>query len=338
AGLALGRFGARAVHEHLVRTSAWATVQAWRGSAPARAMASLVRERFPRVWAELEGLAEGLELPFGEVFLWNCRGDLWAMAPDGCTTVQLPGAAQQRIVHNEDGDPGFADHCALACCRIAGSPGFVSFVYPGSIAGHTFAVTDAGLAMTVNNLRALHVGPGVPRMVLTRALLDASSLDAAVALLRAHPRAGGFHLTLGHRDSPQLLSVEFRSEDCSVLTVEAAALHANHAIHPGMRDLPQLITGSSGHRQRRGAALIAEASSLQAPIDPLAILADDTEPNFPILRLDPNDSDLENTLACADIVIHRTHVDWRVHENSRAPALFQLRNGQVQEGAAPRGR
>ena len=91
AGQALGRFGADAVHRHLLASRDWASVMQWRGSAQARAMASLVRERFPCVWAELEGLAAGLGLPFDDVFLWNCRGDLWAMAPDGCTTVQLPG-------------------------------------------------------------------------------------------------------------------------------------------------------------------------------------------------------------------------------------------------------
>jgi hypothetical protein len=37
------------------------------------------------------GLADGLDLPFHDVFAWNCRGDLIAGAAEGCTTVQLPG-------------------------------------------------------------------------------------------------------------------------------------------------------------------------------------------------------------------------------------------------------
>jgi hypothetical protein len=332
AGRALGRFGAKAVHEHLLRTKAWARVIEWRGSAAGATMATLVRERFPRTWSELQGLAQGLRLPFEDVFLWNCRGDLWAMAPDGCTTVQLPGDELRRMVHNEDGDPGFAGHCALAACAIAGSPRFVSFVYPGSLPGHTFAVTDAGLAMTVNNLRALHVAPGVPRMVLARAVLDAPAMDAGVSLLREHPRAGGFHLTLGHRESADLLSVEFSSEACSVRTVTAPALHANHAIHPSMRDLPQVITGSSGHRQVRGDRLLDDARARSAAVDPLAILGDTGHPRFPIHRLDPADSDDENTLATADIVIRSSHIDWWVHEHPSEPARFRFTDGHVPEG------
>ena len=335
AGQALGQFGAAAVHAHLLQSPAWGHVMQWRGSAAVATMASLVQQRFPAVWAELQGLALGLQLPWEDVFLWNCRGDVWAMAPDGCTTVQIPGKAGHRICHNEDGDPGFAGQCALAECSIEGSPRFTAFVYPGSLPGHTFAVTDAGLAMTVNNLRELHVDTGVPRMVLTRAMLDAPTLAAAVALLREQPRAGGFHLTLAYRADPELLSVEFSSAGCSVRGLSAPAMHANHAIHPAMRDLPQRITGSSGHRQVRGDALLAQARAAGSALDPLAILGDATHPQFPILREDPADSDNEITLATADICIHATHVDWTVYEHLRKPARFRLIDGHAQKYPSP---
>nr|WP_265336209.1 C45 family peptidase [Mesorhizobium sp. B2-1-8] len=122
-------------------------------------------EQFPRYWAELQGLASGLELRFDDVFLWNCRGDIWAMAPDGCTTVQLPGSPHV-IGHNEDGDPDFAGPCALAHVASEGGNAFTAFVYPGSLPGHTFAVTSRGLVQTVNNIRPLAGGAGTPRMVL----------------------------------------------------------------------------------------------------------------------------------------------------------------------------
>lgn len=325
AGQALGRFGAGAVHRHLLASRAWATVMQWRGSAQAAAMAGLARDRFPRVWAELEGLAAGLGLPFDDVFLWNARGDVWAMAPDGCTTVQLPGAGTRRIVHNEDGDPGFGGHCAIVECAIEGAPGFAGFVYPGSLPGHTFAVSDSGLAMTVNNLRLLRVEPGVPRMVLTRALLDVPDAPSALALLREAPRAGGFHLTLAHRASSELASVEFGAGFCSVHTVDAPSLHANHAIHPETRDRRQVITGSSQHRQLRGNRLLADSSN--AVPDPLAILADRGDPEFPIHRDDPADSDDENTLATADITVRAERIDWQVHEHPDSAPRFLMTDG-----------
>ncbi|MGG7095891.1 hypothetical protein ACN0IJ_20205, partial [Shewanella indica] len=88
-GHSLGRFGAPAVHAYLLSSAAWQGIMQSKGTAVASQLAQYTERYFPRIWTELQGLALGLELPFEEVFLWNCRGDLWAMAPDGCTTVQM---------------------------------------------------------------------------------------------------------------------------------------------------------------------------------------------------------------------------------------------------------
>ncbi|WP_028221813.1 C45 family autoproteolytic acyltransferase/hydolase [Paraburkholderia oxyphila] len=344
AGQALGRFGFGAVQRHLLQTAAWHNVMQRRGSPLALAMAEHVRQRFPRIWQELLGLAEGLGVPFEQAFLWNCRGDLAThetLTHDGCTTVLQPGREHRRISHNEDGDPGFAGHCAIAECRIEGSPGFTSFVYPGSLPGHTFAVTDAGLAVTVNNLRPRHVDAGVPRMVLTRAVLDAPDLDIAVATLRDTPRAGAFHLTLGHRASPDLLSVEFNARHCSVQALTQPSLHANHAIHPSMRDDPQVVTDSSRDRQRRGDLLLDQAREAGHAPDPLAVLADTSATDdtgaaaLPIYRTDPLDPDGENTLATADIAIKASHIEWDIYEQPGTPPRYRLIDGYRQAQDAP---
>jgi len=337
AGQALGRFGAEAVQRHLVHSAAWRDVMQWRGTPLAAALAMHTQQRFPHIWSELQGLADGLGLPFDDVFLWNCRGDVWASSPDGCTTVQLPAADHRRIVHNEDGDPGFAGHCAIAQCRIDGSPGFAAFVYPGSLPGHTFAVTDAGLAMTVNNLRQRDVQPGVPRMVLTRAVLDARDLGAAIGVLREHPRAGGFHLTLAHRASDALLSVEYSSRGCSVQEITRPSAHANHAVHPEMRAFPQIVTDSSRQRQARGDALLEEAARSASEPDPLAILADGHDTPLPIYRAAPDDPDDENTLATADIVIRASHIEWDVYEQPGTPPRYRMIDGHQQTHDTPRG-
>lgn len=325
AGQALGRFGAAAMHRHAKQSPAWEEVVVHhRGTPLARQMTAIVQARFPRVWEELQGLASGLELPFEDVFLWNCRGDLWAMVPDGCTTVQQAGAVR-RITHNEDGDPSFAGHCAIAAVAVDGGASFASFVYPGSLPGHTFAVTGRGLAMTVNNLRCRHVRPGAPRMVVTRALLEAASLDEALKLLRETERAGGFHLTLAHRNAPQLLSVEFSSEACSMVEISGRALHANHALHGALRGLPQIITGSSQRRQQRGDLLLAAGHP--HGVYPLRVLADNHDAQFPILRTDPLDSDGENTMATADIRVGSAHIEWEVYEHPGRLPRFHMIDG-----------
>lgn len=322
-GQALGKFGAEAAHRYLVTSAPWQEVMAWRGTEAAVRMHQLTALHFPHILDELRGLADGLQLAPDDVFLWNCRGDLWAMPPDGCTTVLLPSANGPRISHNEDGDPGFHGSCGVGMFRPDDSPGFASFVYPASIPGHTFAVTRHGLAMTVNNLRSRQVGAGVPRMVLTRALLDQPTLEDAVAMLQNRPRAGGFHLSLAQRGRADLLSIEFNAQAVSVVPVQQPALHANHAIHPALQDLPQVVTESSRHRQERGNTLLKTTD-----IDPLAILADQAGRPYPIYRNAADDSDNENTMATADIHVGEDHIRWRVYEQPGQAPLFNMIDGQ----------
>jgi hypothetical protein len=327
AGVALGRFGAPAVHSYLKHSEAWQTVMQWRGSQAVKIMAELVRQRHLQYWQELQGLAVGLELPFDDVFVWNCRGDVWAMAPDGCTTVQLPLSGYPAFAHNEDGDPGFAGHCGIAEVTVEHQARFASFVYPGSLPGHTVAVTDRGIAMTVNNLRTLHAAPGLPRMVLARAILDMPDIASVLDFLNAAPRAGGFHLTLGQAGNHGLTSVEFSSSLCSAVKIDKPSLHANHMIHAAAANHAQIITGSSGHRQIRGEDLLRQAAAQGSAPDPLSILSDQANAKFPIFRDDPEDSDLENTMATALIQVGGDNVEWQVHTGRDSAPLYKMRNG-----------
>jgi predicted choloylglycine hydrolase len=321
-GVGLGRFGKAAAHRLLVGSDAWKSVMAFRGHPLVAAMRRQVEERFPSCWSEIQGLAIGIDLPLDDVFLWNCRGDVWAMAPDGCTTVQLPGKVPV-IAHNEDGAPAFRGHCALAHIRPAGATAFTSFVYPASIAGHTFAATGSGLVQTVNNIRSRAAGPGLPRMVLGRALLDCASLEAAVRLLETSPRAGGFHMTLAQCGDPRVISIEFSHSNCSVVTLERPRCHSNHLIHQGMADQSQFVTASSLSRQRRGDQIIN--SAISGDLDPLTVLWDRGMPALPVYRSDPDDPDDENTLATAVFNVGASALEWRVYDRAGDAPRFTMK-------------
>ena len=337
-GVQLGRFGADVVHRKLLPSKLWASLQPWKGSAPLQAMRALIEQRFPAVWQELQGLAAGLDLPLDDALLWNCRGDLWAMAPDGCSTVLLPGA-NPAFAHNEDGAPEFAGHCALVTVDGDEGPVVTSFAYPGSIIGHTFACNACGLAMSVNNIRARyaarHVEAGVPRMVLGRAVLDCRSVAEAQALLQGTPRAGAFHLTLAQPGQRVLTSIEFASAYCSIERVAQPAFHANHAVHAATRDFPQVITASSRSRQLRGDELLAGAlqrlseGSIRPQDLAARILRDEHPAALPIWRQSPTDSDHENTMATAVFKIGPEAVDWEVHEDRAARPAWRLRNARL---------
>lgn len=334
-GAALGRRAAEIANRYLVRTHAWASVMGFRHDPRLAVARRLVETRFPRYWQELQGLAAGLGLPFDDVFAWNSRGDVWAMAPDGCTTVQLPGPSHI-LAHNEDGHAGLRPGCALAHIRSAGGTPFTAFVYPASLPGHSFAVTEAGLVQTVNNVRSQRAGDGLPRMVLARAVLDCAGLDEAVDLLSRAERAGGFHLSLAQAGDARLLSVEFTHATCSVETVAQPRCHANHLIHAGTRGEEQVVTDSSRARQERGTEMLATMAG-HGGSEALAILRDQARPALPIYRDQPDDPDDENTLATALFEIAPDRVAWRVYDCRGEPPRFAAASGLVPgpEAASP---
>lgn len=321
-GRALGRHGAAVVHRHLVRTHAWAFVTGFRDAPGIRAALAAAEARFPSYVEELHGLADGLGLPFDALFAWNCRGDVWAMSPDGCTTVQLPGATPL-IAHNEDGDPGLRPGCALASVKPDHGRAYTAFVYPASIPGHTFAVNDAGLVITVNNIRSRDSGPGLPRMLITRALLDCGTIAEAVELLETLPRASAFHLTLARAGESTVLSVEFTHRILSATPVSRPSAHANHLIHARMMQEAQIVTGSSKSRQERCNELIAAAGP--GALDPVVVLADTHRKALPIFRTQPDDPDNENTLATAIFEIGADEVDCTVYDGSDRKPRFRFR-------------
>lgn len=313
-GLGLGRFGRDAVHQRLLPLPLWRSLAARAGSAAVQRMQAQVQAQFPRIWDELRGLADGLELPLEEVFLWNCRGDFVQDASvDGCTTVFGPAEGGWLIAHNEDGLPSLDGFCGLLQTQPEQGLGFTSFVYPGSIPGHTFAVNERGLVSTVNNIRPRAIPAGLPRQVLARAVLDAGSLAQAVAVLSTAGRAGAFHHALGQVGASQLFSVEACSAGVAVREIQHPAGHSNHLLDAGLDAAGQRITGSSGSRQQRIDALLAGAPALLDEGQALAILRDTADAELPVYRRAADDPDEENTLATAVFRIGANSVEWRVH-------------------------
>lgn len=305
-GLAAGKHGRPAVHQHLLTSNIWAMIKDKKHAPTVNRLIDNVQQRFPHIWTELRGLAEGLELPIHDVAAWNCRGDILASTPDGCTTIVDPGTSLT-IAHNEDGLPFFRGHCFMLNAKPLNGTAFTAFCYPGSLAGHTFGWNEAGLIQTVNNLRLNKVAPDIPRMVLARAVIGSASMADAISVLTDNARSGGFHMTLAETKSAQTNSVEFGDGKISVKPVSTRSGHTNHALH---LDCPkQTITRSSNERQNKLNQLIKEKQ-----LDSLAILRDKSGPGLPIRRDDPADPDNENTLATCIMTLSSGEFSWAIYD------------------------
>lgn len=312
-GRQLGELARPAFDAYMQQSAACRDVQAWRGHAFMQHLRDAARAHCPDQLAELDGMAAGLGWRADDIFLWNCRGELVHNTPDGCTTFAAVRSGDTLIVHNEDGDPFLLGKGLLVDIQPKGKPGFISFYYPGSLPGHTFAANRAGLAQAINNLRIRQPVTGVPRMFLARAVLDQSTLDQAVQLLHDTPRASGFHHTLAAAGDRRVFSVEATAMRCSVERVERVSGHANHMIHAGCEDEAQIVTDSSCDRQARVGVLL-EQRGAQIDGDALVDMLHDKGPTgLPIYRDDPRDPDGENTLATALFQLRDDGVALRVY-------------------------
>ncbi|CAM2165847.1 isopenicillin-N N-acyltransferase like protein [Paraburkholderia sacchari] len=301
-GRRLGELALPVFEAYMAQSSAWAAVSRWRGSAFAQELRAAAERYFPAQVAEIDAMAAALGWPAHDLFLWNCRGELIHNAPDGCTTLAVRTPEAGLIAHNEDGDPYLRGRCAMVEIEPEGKPGFVSFYYPGSLPGHTFAASHAGIAQAINNVRIREPRAGVPRMILARAVLDAATLADALALLRDTPRASGFHHTIGGTDTAgavRIHSVEATAQRASMVEVGAPSGHANHLIHAGCETEAQIVTDSSRDRQARLAELLPALGPTPDGADFVRALQDRAGAGLPIYRDDPHDPDDENTLATA---------------------------------------
>ena len=302
------------MHEYVLRSEPWQSLKVWMGSERLKHMERAARSTFPQYVEELAGIADGCNLPFSHIFLWNCRGDLIPFVSEGCTTVYAPSPEGMLLGHNEDGDPVFRDYCFISKREPEGDNlGFTSFTYPASINGHTFAVNSAGLTQLINNIRSLEYGDGVPRQLLSRAILDCRSLEDALSVLKRSRRAGSFYHMLAQMGQKDVLSIEYTPNNVNILRLHSAYGHANHFIHPRFHNSKQRITASSAARQSCIDELCRKLPTAPSLDDIRRILYNTENPDLPIYRMDPNDPDSENTFATALFLITSNAIHSRLY-------------------------
>ncbi len=330
-GQAIGRRGGPATREATFGTAQYQALKRWLGSDRLAALKAAAARAFPQHMREIEGIAAGAGLPLDEIFLWNCRGDLRDLDPalddSGCTTVLLPGETAV-IGHNEDGAADLAGLCFLCDVEPDEGPGFTAFCYPGMLPGHAFGMNRLGLVQTINNVRPHDLAVGVPRHIISRAVLDCRNLDEAVALLQRTDRASGFHHALGQAGDTRLLSAEAPASGCTVVEAQGPLAHANHLITDNFGELEQDSPPSTLARQARAEALIATGAV--AAGDPFAVLFDRTNTDLPILRRDGDADDDGYTLASAVFKITAAAVEWTV---SHGPDPSAVASGRIEPSA-----
>jgi len=180
----------------------------------------------PECAALLEGIAAGAEASPDELWLVNAFEELEPRI-ERCSTFTAVTAGATILAHNEQWLAGDAGNLAVV---IESCPDGTRIASPTvSCCLPAVGLNFAGLAQGIDSLTAPDDRVGVPRVLVSRHALAASSLDEAVARATLPGRAGGYAHVLARRGG-ETLTVETTATDHALLAGPGA--HTNHYVDP----------------------------------------------------------------------------------------------------------
>lgn len=251
------------------------------GQALYQELLELNRACYPGFVAELEGIAQGADHPFEELFLANLRGEYRGYLlneGEGCFDCAVLTEETALLGHNEDGSPAFRDSLYVIHAQIEDKPAFTALSYPGFLCGNAFGFNAEGLCFSCDSVQPRQVRVGIGRHFLARSLLEARSLDDAIRRVTVPGRAAGFSYTIGSAVERRIVHVEVAPQAHHVRKVEGCYVHANHYRE---LDVAQVVGTSSRVRIERAAELLQQTPPGDAE-GVLSLLGDEGDERYPI--------------------------------------------------------
>ncbi|MBI5531745.1 MAG: hypothetical protein HY898_03445 [Deltaproteobacteria bacterium] len=210
--------------------------------------------RYPEVMAEIRGMARGAGRELDDLLILNLHPELSALKAQAscgdCSTLHVVKDGRIVLAHNEDDDEAYRDQLVILRASPSGKPSFVTLAYPGAVTGNVPGMNSAGLVRTTNFIGGKEVKPGVPRYVVGRAVLSASTLEEALKIATGKDAAYTFHLNLGSVREKKLYSVEIAPGGVSDKkeTTGEIYVHTNHFVLAATKGVAQQSYPSSESR------------------------------------------------------------------------------------------
>ncbi len=161
-----------------------------------------IEEWTPALLDEVRGIAEGAELPFEEVYLWQLADEIWSMGRwamhEKCTAIAVDRRGEQPTIVAQNMDiPGFYQkYPTLLRIKNEAKPDTLVLTCPGLIGVN--GMNSASVAVACNTLLQLRPSrSGVPCLFVVRGVLERANLRDAEAWLKQIPHAVGQNYTLG---------------------------------------------------------------------------------------------------------------------------------------------
>jgi isopenicillin-N N-acyltransferase like protein len=220
------------------------------------------RKVYPQYLEELEGIAEGADVPFEDIFVSMCE-EMWdASVLHGCTDMAARGRATldgtTLIAHTNDLSASSESRLVILKIQAGDEPEIIA-VSPGGVA-ISAGYNAAKISLTGNQLDSNDMRPGVPRLLVVRAILGSRTLNEAMTHCLLPQRASSYNNVVADA-SGEVYSMEGSATDCEAIYIKDDVMaHANHYISPAMRrfELDRSVNANSIIRYNRAEYLLHE--------------------------------------------------------------------------------
>ncbi|TLN28573.1 hypothetical protein FDZ74_00350 [bacterium] len=198
-----------------------------------------ILERYPQYYAEISGMAQGADVSLEDLLVLN---SMEAVTTDAlhltkCTSVAVNEecTANQHVLigHNEDWLPEDEPDLYVVHVSPDDEPPFIAMTYGGLMPNIGF--NAYGIAQCCDSVYARDSRIGIPRVIVSRAVLGVHTPGEAIRYMLAPQRAAGYNHLLAY-ESGELYNIEVSARRFAVLYAENGRItHTNHYLDPQMQ-------------------------------------------------------------------------------------------------------
>jgi len=189
-------------------------------------------ERYPQYVDEMRGIAEGANVPYDDVAVVNAMEAVTtdALHLTKCTSmaVNQSRTADHHVllVHNEDWVPDDEADVFMLHVSPNDEVPFLAMTYGALLPN--IGINAAGIAQCCDTVYPTDIRIGIPRVVVSRAVLGARNISQAIRHMVAPQRAAGYNHMLAH-ESGELFNVEVSARKFALIYNEDGyVVHTNH--------------------------------------------------------------------------------------------------------------
>jgi hypothetical protein len=192
----------------------------------------ITQNHFPHLLEEIQGMADGAGLHFDAVWALCIKSELMGFdrTPADCSTIFYSNDKNKWLFHNEDGHQAYDGQMFVLKVQPPSGVNYLYFVYPGTITGNGPGFNSEGIVQTTNYISSTQSVIGIPRYILSRAVIEAKSMKEAIEILTIEPRAYPFHHHIGSMKEGKYLSLETTPENWEVKEPSGIYYHTNHLL------------------------------------------------------------------------------------------------------------